>query len=1061
MGEDHDLESDRESRLDHVVASYLAELGSDVKPDRQAWLVRYPEFFDELSDFFADHDSLEQIAAPLRQFADNSDDALALQGLDPPLHPEHLGRLGDYEVTDWLGQGGMGVVFKAFDETLNRHVAIKVMAPQWSADAAARRRFTREAQAAAAISHPHVVIIHAVGEWRGRSYLVMEYISGSSLEQRIRERGPLELKEILRIGSQVASGLAAAHAQGLIHRDVKPGNIMLENDLPRVKLTDFGLARAVDDVRLTRQGILVGTPQYMAPEQARGEQLDRRTDQFSLGSVLYALCTGRPAFAGESTVEVIHRVCESTPPPIQELNPDIPDWLVEIVERLLSKRPSDRFPSVGAVAELLERHLARLQDPSLPPIVHDWVEHSAPPSASRLRRLAGRRRVTLLSLVLLGAVIGLESLRFTSSTAIPEPEAAFELDQDDRGGTAAKANASGTGERAIPGNEGQRPTPLREYEARFGETLDTRHVRLQPGSAGPSSVRADAQGIWLLANPDGTPPVVELMFAVTGDFEITAAYEIPRREGAETPDSIGPSLQLFGDNGADLCAMLTRPLRAANSGVEMLCRERPDANVLGLVGPDPTRAMTGKLRMARIGPMLTFSVADAATETFREVLRREFGREVCRGIRLSAVAQGGTSPRSLVWKSAVVRAGELIEQHSAERAARVPATSAPPSEWPPLPQLDDSRLVQSYSQSFLDKTYDFRRLRISAPGGATSLVRPDPRGVRITIPAKLREPIAIETKFGIHGDFDLRATYEVLACQKPTVGFGVGPELLVKFPGDWDRLASFSRFARPGDTVYSAVTVRKTDGQTQVDGHWPATTARKGTFRLVRTGSTLHYLVAEGDGQDFRKIYQANLGTEDLEFARIAAVTGGSPSAVDVLWKDLSVRAEDLPGLPGGSPVAKRSGWWIPALGVLVLSVVGAALWLRAVASRPAGTAAKPTGAPDPDSSGDWDDATLRKLETHAAAYAESHPEAEVYIERPRFRFSMRGGVLHGPFVAWAPLDRAARRGLGTNWEEVCEKLPIRFEGAYRNGKRNGVFVYRNGSGKDVARRYRDGEPVA
>ncbi len=208
----------------------------------------------------------------------------------------------------------MGVVFRGFDAALNRFVAIKLLAPQWSADALARRRFTREAQAAAAVSHPHVVTIHAVNEWRGRPYLVMEYINGSSLQHRIDERGPLELPEILRIGSQVAAGLAAAHAKGLIHRDIKPGNIMLENDLPRVKLTDFGLARAVDDAKLTQHGALAGTPQYMAPEQARGERMDRRADLFSLGSVLYAMCAGRPAFAGESTVEAIRRVCDETPP---------------------------------------------------------------------------------------------------------------------------------------------------------------------------------------------------------------------------------------------------------------------------------------------------------------------------------------------------------------------------------------------------------------------------------------------------------------------------------------------------------------------------------------------------------------------------------------------------------------------------------------------------------------------------------------------------------------------------------------------------------------------------
>ena len=306
--------------------------------------------------------------------------------------PDHLGRLGPYEVVDRVGRGGMGVVYKGHDAALNRYVAIKVLAPQWASDPAARRRFTREAQAAAAVSHPHVITIHAVGEWRGRPFLVMEFVTGVSLQQRIDEGGPVELKELLRIGVQVASGLAAAHAQGLIHRDIKPSNIMLENELARVKITDFGLARAVDDTRLTQYGTLAGTPAYMAPEQARGEPLDRRSDLFSLGSVLYAMATGRAAFRGESSVEVIRRVSDGDPSPVRELNPEAPEWLAEIIERLHAKDPADRFQAAGEVADLLERHLARLQDPSLPPVEHGWVRRPSRVAATArglARRVAG------------------------------------------------------------------------------------------------------------------------------------------------------------------------------------------------------------------------------------------------------------------------------------------------------------------------------------------------------------------------------------------------------------------------------------------------------------------------------------------------------------------------------------------------------------------------------------------------------------------------------------------------------------------------------------------------
>src|SRR5262249_52928859 len=151
---------------------------------------------------------------------------------------------------------------------------------------------------------------------------VMEFIDGQNLEALLRRVGPLEVKDVLRIGIQSASGLAAAHKHGLIHRDIKPANILLENGVQRVKLTDFGLARAADDASLTRSGLIAGTPAYMSPEQASGEAVDYRSDLFSLGSVLYEMCTGRPAFRASTTVAVIKRVCDEKPRPIREVNPD-------------------------------------------------------------------------------------------------------------------------------------------------------------------------------------------------------------------------------------------------------------------------------------------------------------------------------------------------------------------------------------------------------------------------------------------------------------------------------------------------------------------------------------------------------------------------------------------------------------------------------------------------------------------------------------------------------------------------------------------------------------------
>ncbi len=186
----------------------------------------------------------------------------------------------------------------------------------------------------------------------------MAYIRGGSLKQRLDREGFLSTIEILRIGSQVAAGLAAAHEQGLIHRDIKPENILLEDGIERVTLTDFGLARAVDDTSVTREGTIAGTPQYMSPEQARGEPVDQRSDLFSLGSVLYTLCTGRPPFRAESSYGVMRKISDEFATPIRELNADIPEWLVQIVDKLMAKVKAERFDSAAEVRELLEACLS-------------------------------------------------------------------------------------------------------------------------------------------------------------------------------------------------------------------------------------------------------------------------------------------------------------------------------------------------------------------------------------------------------------------------------------------------------------------------------------------------------------------------------------------------------------------------------------------------------------------------------------------------------------------------------------------------------------------------------
>jgi serine/threonine protein kinase len=288
---------------------------------------------------------------PHREDADGDTDD-ALDFLAPAGRPDALGRVGHYEVLEVLGRGGFGVVYRAFDDMLQRVVAVKVLAPSLAATSPARKRFLREARSAAPIRHENVVRVFETGE-EPLPYLVMEFVPGETLQDRLDRTGPLEAPEALALARQAAAGLAAAHEQGLIHRDIKPSNILIDSGSRQVKITDFGLARAADDASLTRSGTVAGTPMYMAPEQAKGEALDHRADLFGLGSVLYTMLTGRPPFRAETTLAVLKRVAEDTPRPMREVIPEVPEWLCRIVERLHAKKPDERFRTAREVADVL------------------------------------------------------------------------------------------------------------------------------------------------------------------------------------------------------------------------------------------------------------------------------------------------------------------------------------------------------------------------------------------------------------------------------------------------------------------------------------------------------------------------------------------------------------------------------------------------------------------------------------------------------------------------------------------------------------------------------------
>ena len=412
----------------------------------------------------------------------------------------------------------------------------------------------------------------------------------------------------------------------------------------------------------------------MAPEQARGEPMDRRSDLFSLGSVLYAMATGVAAFRGESSLEVIRRVSDGEPAPVRALNPEAPDRLAEIIERLHAKAPADRFQSAGEVADLLERHLARLQDPSLPPVEHPW-----------------RRRPSRLAAI---------------------------------------------------------------------------------------------------------------------------ARDLERRVGA------------------------------------------------------------GRLAI----PLLLLAVAAGSAAWTR-------------------------------W-----------------------ALQAPPAETDPAPRLSDRlKAAWEYRCDFREGRYDHRWLHLEPNGPLASLAKPDRRGLRIAIPPKTNcRGVGAFTLFGVHGDFEVTAAFEVLKAGRPREGDGVGPELYLRSVDGWDHYASMARMLR---SDHSEPQLRvswgeKGDSVPRSPGARDRTDLQAGRFRIARVGSTVHYLIAPKDSDAFREVAQIEFGTDDLNTVRLMGLVNGSGAALDVLWTDLTIRAEALPGFTDGRhPEPQRASWWLLLAGLSGVAAMGIGVW--------------------------------------------------------------------------------------------------------------------------------------
>lgn len=592
--------------------------------------------------------------------------------LQPTDAPGSIGRLDRYDVVGLLGRGGMGVVLKAMDAELDRYVAIKVLSPELASDPDARRRFTREARAAAAVVHPHVMPIHAVGSAGDIPYLVMPYVAGQSLQARIERDGALETCDVLRIGLQVAAGLAAAHARGLVHRDIKPANILLESEQQRVLITDFGLARAVDNAGLTRTGAVAGTPHYMSPEQAEGRTVDHRSDLFSLGSLLYAMSTGRSPFRAEGTLAVLRRICDVPHRSAREVNPNVPETLSRVIDRLLAKSPDDRYASAQQVASVLAEHLAQFEpvdpvcrtgseaawqaSPALPlpslrsnptdgsiqspsdPVRQTGSTNVRRPSARAVYLAAAAALILAVAAIVVAAALLLSSRRTAASAVSPI--------------------------RAIGGS-------------RFREEFshDFRGGRYDPSLFFPLGVdsfyrlgmfRPERDGLRIVVPQDLADAKAYVGFAPTlaihGDFQITAGYELIQVGIPTGGLGIGAGVYLCARGSVNAAKLCRYVVPAGRQEYFIFAHIRAGTGERATRSEYfPAAGRWGRLRFERTGSALRLLAAEEDSDEFGQLVRVEdFGAGPVDLVRLEANAEGAPGTTEILWKDLEIRAKKLF-----------------------------------------------------------------------------------------------------------------------------------------------------------------------------------------------------------------------------------------------------------------------------------------------------------------------------------------------------------------------------------------------------------------
>jgi tRNA A-37 threonylcarbamoyl transferase component Bud32 len=339
-----------EARVGQVLNDFLDRRERGEQVSEAELLAQHPDLTVDLREHL---DLLRDIEPTRHALVELLNRGILAQSADT----RYQGRLGPYQVVGLLGRGGMGVVLKAYEERLNRTVALKLLRPELTSDKTALARFEREAKAAAGLQHPNIVAVHAIGEENGTHFIVMEFVSGPTLAALVRKEGPLPAERVRVLFGQILAGLKAAHDAGLVHRDIKSSNILLHGPEQNVKIADFGLARMLSaETRMTMNGSVFGTPTYMSPEQARGdENIDHRTDLYSAGVVLYEMLTGRVPFRADASSALIHAILNTEPPDPRALRTSADKHLSRLALRLMAKERGDRFSAAVDALTALEQ----------------------------------------------------------------------------------------------------------------------------------------------------------------------------------------------------------------------------------------------------------------------------------------------------------------------------------------------------------------------------------------------------------------------------------------------------------------------------------------------------------------------------------------------------------------------------------------------------------------------------------------------------------------------------------------------------------------------------------